>query len=171
MIFLRSSSSNDSANIIALSGQLNTLSGTLSTISTTVSTTVLGDIQTINTTLSGVVTANLNNSIYIQQHKIAITKNELGEHTIGVKWNSANKDFLKYSPKYFLFRYRGQGKHGNYQPTARRKGFTHPVHLNGAGKEGSAWYAGASYTSGGGHHFFLELQNGTYLVMKGNNYY
>jgi hypothetical protein len=86
--------------------------------------------------------------IFIPSPKICLVKNVLNENTIGAQWNYGNKEFLNYSPKYFLFRYRGKGKHNPVAVQGRRKGFAHPVHLNGLGKEHLSWYSGSAYNTG-----------------------
>jgi hypothetical protein len=84
-------------------------------------------------------------SIYIPTPKIYVCKNDISEQTISVKWHSGDKEFLNYNPKFFLFHYRGSGRHTNVSLPRRRRGFTHPVHMNGVGAPYPAWWGGAAY--------------------------
>jgi len=86
-------------------------------------------------------------SIYIPTPKVFCCFNNIDEKAVSVKWNSGDKEFLNHQPKYFLFRYRGQGKHSGAPGPSRRRGFTHPVHLNGAGATRNGWWSGAAFDS------------------------
>lgn len=81
--------------------------------------------------------------------KISLAKNLINELDIEVNWGSGDKNFLLYSPKYYLFRYcssrtsyrKGQGYKKN------NKRFRHPVHMNGVNAIHTGWWGSADHDS------------------------
>jgi hypothetical protein len=113
----------DPASVVTVSG----LDTTLSTVSSTISGTLKTYIDEYKT------------QIFIPTPKLVAYN---GSSNIAAKWNSSDKTFLQHNPKYYLFRYRGKGKHNvSGQSIPKRKGYFHPVHQNGANANTSGWWA------------------------------
>lgn len=73
-----------------------------------------------------------------------------GSSKIAAKWNAENKEFLKFNPKYYLFRYRGKGRKDTIlEHKPRRKGFYHPTHLNGSTHIKDNWWSGTDRDNSG----------------------
>lgn len=91
-------------------------------------------------------------SVVIPQPIITLGRDDLNFNTvIKVNWLSTNTSFLDYKPKYYLFRYYGKRrKISNGVNKPAKRGYVHPVHLNGIDEpQGQGWWSGGSYNIAG----------------------
>jgi hypothetical protein len=90
-------------------------------------------------------------NIFIPKPRIFLKRDDFGQDDIIVNWLSADKTFLNYNPKIFLYRYSGNNK--NYYEwdddniilvRKGKRGFKHPVHMNGVNSKYPKWDGGVS---------------------------
>jgi hypothetical protein len=121
---------------------------TVNQIVTAVSGNLLQNITNVSGSLISIIPQQVlsHESIIPAPHLITFN----GGEAIAVKWMNENKEFLNYDPKYYLFRYRGVGRHKlSGQHVVRRKGFFHPTHRNGSSPLNKAWWGGADHDRDG----------------------